>query len=236
MMGEHFRSISIVIPVYNEGRTVEELIKRVQKASICKLNKELIVVDDCSKDDTPAILDRLSRKYRNIKLLHHDVNQGKGAAIRTGLKHASSDLIVIQDGDLEYDPHDLSILCAAILRGDASVVFGSRTLNSRGFNVASHYWGNRILSLATSIIYFRKITDMETCYKMMPREIAMSLHLRAKRFDFEPEITAKLLKRGYRILELPINYNCRSFKEGKKITWKDGIKALYYLIKYRFMD
>ena len=165
------------------------------------------------------------------------INQGKGASIRTGLKYFTGDIVVIQDGDLEYNPEDFKKLIKPILENKNKVVYGSRLLGEeRGFNVPLHYIGNRILSLVTTLLYFRRVTDMETCYKMITKDVIKALKLKAKRFDFEPEITAKIIKKGYKIIEIPIIYTCRSFKEGKKITWKDGIKALYYLLKYRFVD
>ncbi len=229
--------LSIIMPVYNEEKTIDKIVGRVQKVNLGKIKKEIIIVNDASKDNSYERLKKLAKKYKNIKLYSHNINQGKGAAIITGLKHFTGDIVVIQDGDLEYNPEDFKRLIKPILEKKTKVVYGSRLLGEeRGFNVPSHYIGNRILSLITTLLYFRRITDMETCYKMMTKDVIKSLKLRAKRFDFEPEITAKIIKKGYKIVELPIIYNCRSFEEGKKITWKDGIKALYYLFKYRFID
>ncbi|AJF62704.1 MAG: Glycosyl transferase family 2 [archaeon GW2011_AR20] len=229
--------LSIIIPVYNESKTIKQIIERVQKVNLNNIRKELIVVNDCSKDNSKEIIRKLTRKYKNIRFFNHEKNLGKGAAIRTGLKHFTGNLIIIQDGDLEYDPNEYKRLIKPILEKKSEVVYGSRLLGKiKGFNIPTHYLGNKILSLFTTLLYFRKITDMETCYKLMTKDVVNSLRLRARRFDFEPEITAKIIKKGYKIIEIPINYNSRSFQEGKKITWRDGVKALYYLIKYRFTD
>ena len=229
--------LSVVIPVYNESKTIKNLVEKVEKVDLNKIKKELIIVNDYSKDNSQDIIKNLMKKYKNIKLINHEINQGKGAAIRTGLKYFTGNLVIIQDGDLEYNPEEYKNLIKPILEGKTKVVYGSRLLGKiKGFNIPIHYLGNKILSLFTTLIYFRNITDMETCYKLMTKEVVKSLKLRAKRFDFEPEITAKIIKKGYKILEIPITYNSRSFKEGKKITWIDGVKALYYLLRYRFFD
>lgn len=229
--------LSIIMPVYNEEKTIEKIIERVQKVNLGKIKKEIIIVNDASKDRSLNIIDKIKKKYKNVKVFSHKVNQGKGASIRTGLKYFTGDIVVIQDGDLEYNPEDFKKLIKPILENKNKVVYGSRLLGEeRGFNVPLHYIGNRILSLVTTLLYFRRVTDMETCYKMITKDVIKALKLKAKRFDFEPEITAKIIKKGYKIIEIPIIYTCRSFKEGKKITWKDGIKALYYLLKYRFVD
>ena len=229
--------LSIIMPVYNEEKTLEKIVKRVQRVDLGKIKKEIIIVNDASKDNSLNVIKKLAKKYKNIKFYSHNLNQGKGAAIITGLKYFTGDILVIQDGDLEYNPEDFRKLIKPILEGKTKIVYGSRLLGEeRGFNVFSHYIGNRVLSLLTTLLYFRRITDMETCYKMMTKDVIKSLNLKAKKFDFEPEVTAKIIRKGYKIIEIPIIYNCRSFKEGKKITWKDGIKALYYLIKYRFMN
>jgi len=229
--------LSIIMPVYNEDKTLGRIIERVQNVNLGKIKKEIIIVDDASKDNSFNIIKRLAKKYKNIKFYSHEFNQGKGAAIRTGLKHFTGEIIVIQDGDLEYNPEDFKRLIKPILEEKTKVVYGSRFLGGiKGYIIPLHDFGNKILSLITRLLYFRKITDMETCYKMMTQDVIKSIKLRARRFDFEPEITAKLIKKGYKIIEIPIIYNSRSFQEGKKITWVDGVKALYYLIKYRFFD
>ena len=230
-------NLTIIIPVYNEEKTLEEIINKVQKVDLGVIKKEIIIVDDASKDNTLRIIKKLSKKYKNIKFYSHNVNKGKGAAIRTGLKYFTGNILVIQDGDLEYNPEDFKRLIKPILDKKTKVVYGSRFLGGiKGYIIPLHNLGNKILTLITQLLYFRKITDMETCYKMMSRDVINSLNLKAKRFDFEPEITAKIIKKGYKIIEIPIIYNSSSFKEGKKITWRDGIKALYILLKYRFFD
>ena len=230
-------NLTIIIPVYNEEKTLEEIINKVQKVDLGVIKKEIIIVDDASKDNTLRIIKKLSKKYKNIKFYSHNVNKGKGAAIRTGLKYFTGNILVIQDGDLEYNPEDFKRLIKPILDKKTKVVYGSRFLGGiKGYIIPLHNLGNKILTLITQLLYFRKITDMETCYKMMSRDVINSLNLKAKRFDFEPEITAKIIKKGYKIIEIPIIYNSRSFKEGKKITLIDGFKALYVLLKYRFFN
>jgi len=233
-------TLSIIIPVYNEKNTLHKILRKVENVKIPGVEKEIILVDDCSTDGTR---DRI-RKYENkYKVLYHKINQGKGAAVRTGLTKAKGDILVVQDADMEYDPEDLKKLIRPILLGKTKVVYGNRFANVKfelfGKNKTMHplhYIGNRSLSIMTAILYFNKVTDMETCYKMFRKEVIKGMKLRARRFDFEPEITSKILKRGYKILEMPIKFNPRNFEEGKKITWKDGIKHLGYLIRYRFSD
>jgi len=229
--------LSIIIPVYNEEKTLEQVIKKIQDVNLGNIKKELIIVNDCSKDNSFNIAKKLIKKYKNIKLINHEKNLGKGIAIRTGLKSFTGDIVLIQDADLEYNPEEYKRLIKPILEKRTKVVYGSRLLGKiRGFSIPIHYYGNIFLSLITTLLYFRKITDMETCYKIMASDVIKNIKLRAKRFDFEPEITAKIIKKGYKIIEIPIDYNSRSFQEGKKITWKDGLKAIYYLIKYRFTN
>lgn len=224
--------LSIVIPVYNERKTLLEILKKVEAVEL-PIDREIIMVDDFSTDGTRDILKTLEDKYR---ILYHSVNKGKGAALRTGFKHVTGDIIIIQDADMEYDPEDYPKLLKPILAGRTKVVYGSRFLKKHKVIHRSHYLGNIALSILTSLLYFRWLTDMETCYKVFTKDVLDSLRLRARRFDFEPEITAKLIKRGYRIIEIPISYKSRAFNEGKKITWRDGLKALLYLLKYRVMD
>jgi glycosyltransferase involved in cell wall biosynthesis len=229
--------LSIIIPVYNEEKTLAKIVDRVQKVRLNRVNKELIIVNDASKDDSQGIIEQLKKKYDNIISFKHDANQGKGAAIRTGLKHFSGDMVVIQDGDLEYNPEDFKKMIKPVMEGKASVVYGSRLLGHiTGFSIPTHYYGNKFLSFVTGVLYGARITDMETCYKMMTRDVAKSINLKSNRFDIEPEITVKILKKKHKILEIPIDYNCRTFEEGKKITWKDGIVAILTLFKYRFFD
>ncbi|MBS3072643.1 glycosyltransferase family 2 protein [Candidatus Pacearchaeota archaeon] len=229
--------LSIIIPVYNEEKTITEIIKKVQAVKIPNILKEIIIVNDCSKDNSFEIITKLAKKYKNIKFYSHKENKGKGAALRTGFSHVTGDYIVIQDADLEYNPEDFNRLITPIRNSEADVVYGSRMLGRiDGFQITSHYYGNLFLSLITRLLYGNKITDMETCYKMMKSEVVKNLNLKANSFDIEPEITAKIIKKGYKIIEIPINYRSRSFLEGKKIHWDDGIIAMITLIKYRFFD
>ena len=229
--------LSIIIPVYNEEKTISRVIGRVKNAKLGNIKKEVIVVDDFSTDGTRKALSKL--KNKGIKIFFHEKNKGKGAAIRTALKHAAGDIMLIQDADLEYDPKEYKKLLNPIIKGKAKVVYGSRSESIRK-NLEKmyklHYFGNLFLTLATNLLYGAIITDMETGYKVFRKEVISNIKLKSKRFDFEPEITAKILKKGYRIEEVPIDFMGRKFSEGKKITWKDGIKALYYLLKYRFVD
>ncbi len=224
--------LSVIIPVYNEEKTIKSVLNSVEKTKL-SLRKEIIVVNDCSTDNTAAILDKFKHKH---KVLNHDVNHGKGAAIRTGIKHATGDIIVIQDADMEYDPKEYPKLLQPILKNKANVVYGSRIIGKGIKNMYwLHFFGNKFLSLITSVLYGQKITDMETGYKMFKSNVIKTLPLSSNRFDIEPEITAKLLKKGIIIHEVPIDFEARSFEEGKKITWQDGVKALSTLIKYYFV-
>lgn len=229
--------LSIIVPVYNEELTLNTIINKVQKVDLGNIEKEIIIVNDSSFDKTQDIINDLKLKHKNIYSFTHINNKGKGAAIRTGLKHFTGDIIIIQDGDLEYNPEDFKRLITPILERKSKVVYGSRLLGKvSGFNIPSHYYGNKLLSFITKLLYKQNITDMETCYKMMTKEVVKKLNLKSNKFDIEPEITSKIIKNNYKILEIPINYNCRSFKEGKKITWKDGFIAIYTLFKYKFFN
>ena len=229
--------LSVVIPVYNEEKTIAEIVKKVQSVKIPNIIKELVIVNDSSSDNSFEIILRLAKKYKNIKFYSHKTNKGKGAALRTGFSHANGDYVVIQDADLEYNPEDFKRLILPIKNREADVVYGSRMLGKiEGFKITSHYYGNLFLSFVTRLLYSRKITDMETCYKMMKKEVIKSVNLKSNSFDIEPEITAKIIKKGYRIIEIPINYKSRSFLEGKKIHWNDGVIAMITLLKYRFFD
>ncbi|MAE43030.1 glycosyl transferase [Candidatus Woesearchaeota archaeon] len=229
--------ISIIIPVYNEEKNILNVIGKVKKANTKNIKKEIIIVDDFSKDNTRKTLSKI--KGNNLGIFFHKKNKGKGSAIRTGLKHITGSIILIQDADMEYDPKEYPLLLEPILKNEAKVVYGSR-LEAIRKNLKNmyklHYLGNMFLTLMTNLLYGSKITDMETGYKVFRKEVIRDMKLNAKRFDFEPEITAKILKKRYKIREVPINFVGRKFNEGKKITWRDGIKALFYLIKYRFMD
>lgn len=223
------KTLSIIIPVYNEKNTILELLKRVEKINL-PVNKQIIIVDDFSTDGTRELLSQI----KNHKVIFHEKNKGKGSAIRTGLEHASGDFIIIQDADLEYDPQDYNKLLQSAIEEGYEVVYGSRFLDTKHNELLINYYGNKILTFFTNLLYNTQLTDMETCYKLFKTDIIKSLDLKSKRFDFEPEVTAKVLKKGLKIKEVPINYTFRNFNEGKKITYLDGLKALYYLLKYRF--
>tara|TARA_Y100000031_G_scaffold148616_1_gene185165 strand:+ start:833 stop:1528 length:696 start_codon:yes stop_codon:yes gene_type:complete len=229
--------LSIIIPVYNEENNILEVISKVKRTELKNITKEIIIVDDFSTDNTKKILSEL--KDSSIKIFFHQKNMGKGTAIRTGLKHITGEIILIQDADLEYNPIEYEKLLEPIMENRTKVVYGSR-LEAIRKNLKKmykmHYLGNVLLTAVTNILYRAKITDMETGYKVFRREVIENMNLKAKRFDFEPEITAKILKKGYKITEIPIDFVGRKFNEGKKITWVDGIKAVFYLIKYRFTD
>lgn len=226
-------NLSVVIPVYNEEKNVGEIVKRVQAV---KLAKEIIIVDDGSKDGTRKILNNLNGK-KSVRVILHDRNQGKGAAVVTGFKATKGDVILIQDADLEYDPRDYPVLLRPIEEGVADVVYGSRFLGgSHRVTMFWHMVANRMLTLMTNILYNTILTDMETGYKVFRREVIEGMTIRAKRFDFEPEFTAKVLKRNHRIFEVAISFNPRSYAEGKKIKLKDAFEAVWTLLKYRVMD
>jgi glycosyltransferase involved in cell wall biosynthesis len=227
--------ISILIPVFNEVNTLLDILKKVEDANFCNLKKEIILIDDCSTDGTKDILKKLETKYQ---VFYHSENMGKGAALRTGLAHVSGDITIIQDADLEYDPVDYEPLIKLILDGKADVAYGSRLSGgkpSRSF-MFTHLLGNKLLTLITNILYNTTLTDMETCYKAFKTDFIKDIQIKSNRFDFEPEITAKVLKKGARLYELPISYYGREYDEGKKITWKDGFHALVALIKFKFTD
>jgi len=226
-----YRLLSVIVPVFNERTTLTEIVRRMRAVDL-PVERELILVDDGSSDGSDKVMDALADS--TVRVVHHPRNQGKGAAIRTGLASVRGDLVLIQDADLEYDPEDWPKLLAPLLRGKANVVYGSRFTGERKNMLVWHWIGNRFLSMVTNLLYNTTISDMETCYKLFDRQVIEGLTIQSDRFDFEPEITAKVLRRGYRIYEVPISYNGREFHEGKKITWKDGFGALRALVKFRF--
>jgi len=233
-----FRTLSILMPVYNEARTIREILQQVDGAPTAGLTKELIVVDDGSTDGTREVLESLPPLASRSHILFHAENRGKGAALRTGLTYVSGDIILIQDADLEYDPREYPELLAPILANRADVVYGSRLRGgkpARDFSLF-YLWGNKLVTLATNLLYASALTDMETCYKVFRADVIKNIQIRANRFDFEPEITAKILKRRYKIVEVPISYFGRDKAEGKKLSWRDGLSALWTLVKYRVVD
>ena len=224
--------LSVIVPVFNERTTVAEVIRRIRAVSL-PVAVEVIVVDDGSSDGTDKVLAALGDS--TVRVINHGVNRGKGAAIRTGLESVRGDLVLIQDADLEYDPADWTKLLDPILRGKSDVVYGSRFTGERKNMMPLHWMGNRFLSLVTNILYSSTLSDMETCYKLFDRKVLEGITIQSDKFDFEPEITAKVLRRGYRIYEVPISYAGREVDEGKKITWRDGFGALVALVKFRFV-
>ena len=224
--------LSVVMPVYNEIGTVEEMIRRVLAVP---LRTQLIVVDDCSTDGTRDLLAGLQRDL-GFTLLLQPRNQGKGGALRRGFEAVTGDLVVIQDADLEYSPEEFPQLIDLICQGRADVVYGSRFLGRHRVFLFTHYAGNRLLTLLTNVLYNTMLSDMETCYKVMRTEVLRSMTLHSDGFGIEPELTAKIFKRGYRVYEVPITYDGRGYEEGKKITWRDGVVALWVLLKYRFTE
>jgi glycosyltransferase involved in cell wall biosynthesis len=241
--------LSIIIPVYNEEKTIIHVLHKVNDLKFTKIEKEIIVINDGSQDQTHEQIKQFEKTIfkehqKNFKYILHKKNQGKGAAVKTGIMHATGEYIVIQDADLEYDPQDIKKLLTPIQSKKAKVVYGTRlkrlpniSRDERTPRFMLHYLGNKGLSLLTSILYGHWVTDMETCYKLFPKNALENVPIHARGFELEPEITAKLLKKGYKIVDVPISTNPRNYKEGKKLnTVRDGAKALWYLIKYRFVD
>jgi glycosyltransferase involved in cell wall biosynthesis len=234
--------LSVLIPVYNEERTLEEVVRRVRSID---LPKEIILVDDGSKDRSPELLTQLQQQserapdpLNEIRVFLQPNNQGKGAAIKVALDHAHGDIMIIQDADLEYDPHDYPALLEPIERGLADVVYGTRFAGGGAHRVLFfwHSLGNRMLTLVSNMLTNLNLSDMEVGYKMFRADVLRSIKLESKRFGFEPEVTLKLAKKGYRFYEVPISYHGRTYQEGKKITWKDGVSALYYMLRFRLMN
>jgi glycosyltransferase involved in cell wall biosynthesis len=229
------RKLSVIVPIYNERTSVVEVLRRMRAVELPDgIDREIIMVDDGSTDGTRDVLRQLEDS--TVRVILHDGNRGKGAAVRTGLAVASGDYVLIQDADLEYDPEDWPKLIAPVQRGRARAVYGSRFTGERRNMLFLHWVGNRMLSLVTNMLYNTTLSDMETCYKLVDRSLLLELGLRSDRFDIEPEITAKILKRRIRIYEVPISYTGRELDEGKKITWRDGFAAVATLVKYRFRD
>ncbi|HEX8034922.1 MAG TPA: glycosyltransferase family 2 protein [Ktedonobacterales bacterium] len=224
--------LSVIIPVYNELQTIQEVVQRVQSQPF---SKEIIIVDDCSTDGTRDLL-QTTEWPPNVRILYHERNMGKGAGIRTALQSVTKEVVIIQDADLEYNPSDFGVVLRPILDGVADVVYGSRFLGIHRSFMLHHYIGNKMLTLITNVLYNNILTDMETGYKAFRAPVLKGFKIKSNRFDFEPEITAKVLKRGYRIYEVPIYYAGRDYAEGKKITWRDGLSALWALVRFRFSD
>ena len=224
--------LSVVMPVFNERDTAEEIIRRTLAVP---LRIQLVVVDDCSTDGTRDILSRLQQEL-GFTLVLQPQNAGKGSALRRGFAEVRGDLVVIQDADLEYSPEEFPQLIELICEGRADVVYGSRFLGKHRVFMFTHYMGNRLLTMATNVLYNTMLTDMETCYKVMRTEVLRSMSLEANGFGIEPELTAKIFKRGYRVYEVPITYDGRGYDEGKKIGWRDGFVALWVLLKFRLTE
>ena len=228
---KQYRKLSVIVPVFDERNTVVEIVRRMRAVDL-PVDLEIVIVDDGSTDGTRDVLRQLADS--TVRVVTHDVNRGKGAAIRTGLAQVTGDLVLVQDADLEYDPEDWPKLLNPILRGKARVVYGSRFTGERRNMLFLHWVGNRFLSLVTNVLYNTTLSDMETCYKLFDRKLIQSLPLRSERFGFEPEVTALILRTGERIYEVPISYAGREFDEGKKITWRDGFDLLAVLVRCRF--
>ena len=226
--------VSVVMPVYNEVATIKEIVSRVQAVT---LEKDIIIVDDGSTDGTVELLEEISQSYDNLRVIYHDMNQGKGAALRTGFAAVTGDIVIIQDTDLEYDPKEYPVLLEPILDGRADIVYGSRFLGGpHRVLFFWHYMGNKLLTLLSNMLTNLNLTDMETCYKVFRKEVLDNIKLKSNRFGFEPEFTAKVAKKGFRIYETPISYSGRTYDEGKKIGWKDGVKAIFCILWFRFFD
>lgn len=235
-------TLSIVIPCYNEQATIRNVVEAVLDANSCSLRKQVVIVDDCSKDGTREVLAQMEEEYRgdprgSLKIAYHTVNQGKGAALRTGFQQAGGDIVLIQDADLEYDPSDYPHLLEPILAGRADAVFGNRFHG--GIHRVLYFWhyqANRMLTLICNMLSDLNLNDMEVGYKVFRKEVLSRMELKSNRFGFEPEVTIKTAKLGARIYEVPIAYYGRTYEEGKKIGWRDGVAAIWHMIKYRFLE
>jgi len=226
--------LSVVIPVYNEESTIDEVVRKVLRTEV-PLEKEIVIVDDGSTDRTPRILKKF-KNNRIITVITSVINIGKGVAVRIGFEHATGDIIIIQDADLELDPEEYPQLIRPILEGETKVVYGSRFLGERRVRWTASFFANQFLVFLTNLLYNSSLTDIETAYKVISREVLDKIRLRCIGFEFETEITAKLLRLGYKIVEVPISYHPRTTEEGKKVGWKDGMMAVYCLLKFRFID
>ena len=235
-MSEKFKKLSVLIPVFNEVRTVEEVVRRVQASDSRGLEKEIVLVDDASTDGTGDILKEI-RQNAEIKVFSHHYNRGKGAALRTALEHATGDILLIQDADLEYDPADFPKLLQPILDGRADVVYGSRFLGgTHRVLLFWHFAANKFLTFLSNMFCNLNLSDMETGYKVFRRKCLEGITLKSERFGIEPELTAKFARRRYRFYETDIGYSGRDYSEGKKVGWKDGLAALWFIVRYRFFD
>lgn len=223
--------LSVVIPAYNECTTIEDILQRVRAVNF---DKEMIVVDDCSKDGTREILRRIEQEATDVRVIYHEVNRGKGAALRTGFAAATGDLVIVQDADLEYNPQEFHRLAKPILDGRADVVYGSRFLSSEERRVLFfwHSLGNKALTMLSNMFTNLNLSDMETCYKMFRSDVLKRITIQEDRFGFEPEITAKIARLNFRVYEVGISYSGRDYSQGKKIGWKDGVRALWCIVKY----
>ena len=234
----NFKKLSVVIPVYNEIDTIDEILKQVKEVDV-GMEKEIVLIDDFSTDGTRKRLQEIEKEEveNNVKVFYHEKNRGKGAALRTGFQHVTGDITLIQDADLEYNPREYPKLLEPILDGRADVVYGSRFLGGpHRVLFFWHYTANRFLTFLSNMFTNLNLTDMETCYKVFKTSLLKEIPLKCDRFGFEPEITAKVAKRKYRIYETPISYSGRDYSEGKKINWKDGVAALYHIIRFRIKD
>jgi glycosyltransferase involved in cell wall biosynthesis len=229
---DKYRTLSVIVPVFNERNTIAEILRRIRAVEL-PMHLEVVVVDDGSTDGTGKVLSALQDS--TVRVVTHHANRGKGAAVRTGIETARGQLVLIQDGDLEYDPDDWPTLLEPVLKGKAQVVYGSRFTGAGRAMRPTQWLGNRLLTLTANVLYRSTLSDMETCYKLFDRRVLTGMVLVSNRFDFEPEITAKVLRRGYRIYEVPISYTGRDASEGTKFEWRDGVRALTALVRYRFV-